>query len=85
MAAITAIQNCGFQLLEHLTYSPDLATSDYYLFPKLKKKLSGCQFAMDDYVTDSVNQFLRVQDFDFYKVGICMLHDRWSKYVKLRS
>ena len=29
----------GFQCLDHPTYSPDLATSDYHLFPGLKKKL----------------------------------------------
>ena len=28
----------GFQCLDHLPYSPDLAPSLYYLFPRLKKK-----------------------------------------------
>jgi len=28
----------GFQCLDHPLYSPDLAPSDYYLFPGLKKK-----------------------------------------------
>jgi len=28
----------GFQCLDHLPYSPDLAPSDYCLFPGLKKK-----------------------------------------------
>jgi len=28
----------GFQFLDHLPYSPDLAPSDYHLFPGLKKK-----------------------------------------------
>ena len=30
-----------FQLVLHPPYSPDLATSDYYLFPNLKKWLAG--------------------------------------------
>jgi histone-lysine N-methyltransferase SETMAR len=30
-----------FQLLEHLPYLPDLAPSDYFLFPKVKKELAG--------------------------------------------
>ena len=34
--ALAAIHDCGFQLVEHLRYSQDLAPSDYYLFPKLK-------------------------------------------------
>ena len=39
----------GFQCLEHSPYSPDLATSDYHLFPGLKKKkqLEGRHFSSD--------------------------------------
>ncbi len=29
------------QLLQHLPYSPDLATTDFFLFPKVKKVLAG--------------------------------------------
>jgi len=29
----------GFQCLDHPPYSPDLAPSDYHLFPGLKKKI----------------------------------------------
>jgi hypothetical protein len=31
----------GFQCLNHPPYSPDLAPSDYHLFPGLKKQLKG--------------------------------------------
>jgi hypothetical protein len=31
----------GFQCLDHPTYSPDLAPSDYHLFPGLQKQLKG--------------------------------------------
>jgi histone-lysine N-methyltransferase SETMAR len=30
-----------FQCLDHPPYSPDLAASDYHLFPGLKKQLKG--------------------------------------------
>ncbi|EFN80260.1 Histone-lysine N-methyltransferase SETMAR, partial [Harpegnathos saltator] len=33
-----------YELLEHPAYSPDLAPSDYYLFPNLKKFLAGKRF-----------------------------------------
>jgi histone-lysine N-methyltransferase SETMAR len=81
--AMAAINECGFEILEHPPYSPDLAPSDYYLFPKLKKKLSGRQFETNDDVIDAVNQFLEDQDADFYKAGIRMLQDRWTKCVHL--
>jgi hypothetical protein len=31
----------NFQCLDHPTYSPDLALSDYHLFPGLKKQWKG--------------------------------------------
>jgi len=37
----------GFQYLDHLPFSPDLAPSDYHLFPGLKKKLKGRHFSSD--------------------------------------
>jgi len=37
----------GFQCLDHPPYSPDLAPSDYQLFPGLKTKLKGRHFSSD--------------------------------------
>ena len=34
----------GFQCLDQAPYSPDLAPSDYHLFPGLKKQLKGHLF-----------------------------------------
>ena len=48
--AMAAIQNCGFQLVNDPPYSPVLAPSVHYLFPKMKKELGGHHFARDDYV-----------------------------------
>jgi len=37
----------GFQCLDHTLYSPDLAPSDYHLFPGLRKQLKGRNFSSD--------------------------------------
>ena len=37
LVAMPAIRDCGFELVDHPPYSPDLAPSDYYLFPIMKK------------------------------------------------
>ena len=37
----------GFQFLVHPPYSPDMAPSDYHLFPGLKKLLKSRQFSSD--------------------------------------
>ena len=35
----------GFQCLDHPPYSPDLAPSNYHLFPVLKKQMKGRHFS----------------------------------------
>jgi histone-lysine N-methyltransferase SETMAR len=37
----------GFLCLDHPPYSPDLAPSDYHLFPGLKKQLHSRHFSSD--------------------------------------
>nr|CAH7746809.1 unnamed protein product [Callosobruchus chinensis] len=36
------------RLLDHAPYSPDLAPSDFHLFPKLKQHLGGQRFSTDE-------------------------------------
>jgi histone-lysine N-methyltransferase SETMAR len=44
----------GFQCLDRPPYSPDLAPSDYQLFPGLKKQLQVRHFSSDTEVIDAV-------------------------------
>ncbi len=37
--ALAGISAGGFDVINHLSYSPDIASSDYYLFSDLKKIL----------------------------------------------
>jgi len=37
----------GFQCFDHPPYSPDVAPSNYHLFPGLKKQLKGRHFSSD--------------------------------------
>ena len=39
--AKAAVCDCGFELVDHPPYSPDLELSDYFLFPNMKKHLAG--------------------------------------------
>ena len=83
--ALAAIHDCGFQLVEHPSYSPDLVLSDYYLFPKLKSYLCGNHLATDDDVIIAVNEYLEDQTSKFYEEGTKKLHDRWTKCVDLEG
>ena len=55
--AMTAASECGFEVLPHPPYSPDIAPSDFYLFPKLKSSLRGTQFGSNEGVIAAVNEY----------------------------
>ena len=78
---MAAIHDCGFKLIEHPPYSPDLAPSDFHLFPKLKTPISGTHFQSDDDAIHAVDDFLNGQEKDFFKSGIEALKHRWQKCI----
>jgi len=57
----------GFQCLDHPPYSPDLAPSDYYLFPGLKKQLKVRHFSSDVEVIAAAETWLDGQSSDFFE------------------
>jgi len=56
----------GFQCLDHPPYSPDLAPSDYHLFPGLKKQLKGRHFLSDAEVIAATETWLDRQPSEFF-------------------
>ena len=42
------INELKYDLLDHPPYSPDLAPSDFYVFPNLKKILAGKRFTSNE-------------------------------------
>lgn len=71
----------GWDVLEHPPYSPDLAPSDYHVFPALKEHLSGQRFENDEEVTEAVNRFLREAGKNWYDTGINKLVVRLQKCI----
>ena len=60
----------GFQYLDHPLYSPDLAPSDYHLFPGLKKKqLKSRHFFSEAEVIAAVETWLDGQPSEFFWVA----------------
>src|SRR5436190_22178427 len=55
--AVAKINELNFELLPHAPYSPDLAPSDYFLFPNLKKWLGGKRFANNEEVESAVDGY----------------------------
>ena len=82
---MAAVRDCGFELVDHPPYSPDLAPSDYFLFPNMQKKhLAGKQYQTDDEVISAVDIF-EDQDDGFYTTGIQALQHWWKKCVGRRE
>ena len=56
----------GFQCLDRPPYSPDVALSDYHLFPRLKEQLKGRHFSSNTKVIPAAESWLDGQPSDFF-------------------
>ena len=83
--AISKVVSCGFELLPHPPYSPDLAPSDYHLFPDMKKQLCGLVFADNEETTAAVLNVLEGFETPFFKEGLKALEKRCEKCVRLNG
>jgi hypothetical protein len=69
-----------FEVLKHLTYSPDLALLDYYLFPNLKgRKCSSIEEAIL-----AMDRWFAAQPKEFFLDGLKTLEQQSHKCVELR-
>lgn len=83
VVAMAKIDEFKFELFPEPLYSPDLAPSNYYLFPNLKKWLGGKKFDNNEEVIDAVNEYFEELDESHYKNGITTLKHRYEKCVRL--
>jgi len=65
-----AVLESGFEEMHHPPYSPDLAPSDYHLFPNLKQHPCGQRFSTDDELKYATEEWLKEQSELFYFTGI---------------
>ena len=66
-------------VLPHPPYSPDLATADFFLFPKLKRMLSGRKYGSRNAVASAVYQCLK----RILKTDYEIAFRKWLKRLKL--
>ena len=77
----TLLEKFKWDILDHLPYSPDLASSDFHLFLQLKKHLNGKKFNYDDEVQEEVMTWFKGQAADLYESGKQKLVPRLNKYM----
>jgi [histone H3]-lysine36 N-dimethyltransferase SETMAR len=83
--SMQAVTECGFELVPHPPYSPDLAPSDFFLFSKLKKHLRGRRFANDCELKAAAESWFETQDKSFFSAGIRQLSERYNKCLAVKG
>ena len=74
----------GFQCLDHPPYSPDLAPSDYNLFPGPKKQMKGRNFSSDAEVIAVAETWLDGKP-EFFLSFLQKLEQQAKKCTELRG
>ena len=83
--SMAKIHELGYELLPHPPYSPDLAPSDYFLFPNLKKWLGGKRFESNNEVISQTNAYFDDLNKSYFSEGIKKLEKRLTKCIELNG
>ena len=83
--AMGAVERNGYELILYPAYSTDLAPSDFFLFPNLKKDSHGCHFRSEEGVMTAVEKWISGKGSDFLSSGLMALEHRWSKCITLEG
>ena len=71
--AMDAVEQNVYKLIPQSAYSPDLAPSDYFLFPNLKKDIHGRHFRSNEEVVAAVEEWVGDKDPGFFSSGLMAL------------
>jgi histone-lysine N-methyltransferase SETMAR len=82
--AMGKLRGMQYELLEHPSYSPDLAPSDFYVFPKLKLFLAGQHFSSNQEAIAAVERYFVDLTKNHYRDGTMALEHRWNKCISLK-
>ena len=82
---MAAVERNGYELIPHPAYSPDLAPSDFFLLPNLKKDIRGLHFRSDEEIVMAVEEWVNGKGPDFFSSGLMALEHRWSKCITLEG
>ena len=83
--AMAKINDLKIKSLPHTPHSPDLASSDYFLFQNLKKWLGDQIFANNEEVESAVNGYFEEIDGSDHKQGIEDIEYCWKKCIELKG
>ena len=77
------LKELRYELVPHAPYSPDLAPSDFFFFPKLKT--SGQKYGSNDEVISATEGYFEDLDKSAYSDGIKSFETRLNKCIQLEG
>ncbi|KAG5323515.1 MOS1T transposase, partial [Pseudoatta argentina] len=77
----TYLETLKWEVLPHPPYSPDVAPSDYHLFPPMAHGLADQHFRSFEKVKNWIDSWIVSKDDQFFRRGIRTLPERWEKIV----
>jgi histone-lysine N-methyltransferase SETMAR len=80
-----ALRKFRWELLSHPPNSPDLAPSDFFLFPKQKECIKGKRWNSIDTLKAVVRNWFNSKDKSFYRKGLQSWKDRMEKYMNIEG
>jgi histone-lysine N-methyltransferase SETMAR len=83
--AMGNLRDMHYEFLEHPPYSPDLAPSDFCLFPKLKIFLTGQCFSSNQEAIAAVEGYFADLTKNHYRDGIMALEHWWNNCISLKG
>ena len=83
--AMDAVEQNGYELIPHPAYSPDLASSNFFLFPNLKEDIRGLHFRSDEEAVTAVKEWVNGKDPEFFSSGLMAVEHCWSKCITLEG
>ena len=83
LLSLLAFENV--KVLNHLPYSPDLSSCDFFLFPRPKKMLSGSKYTSRSSLGSAIYQCLQQIPKEDYLSAFHNWVERLQKYVSVKG
>ena len=71
----------SIKTVPHPPYSPDLAPSDFWLFPKLKENHSGCRYETIEEMKEALTNVIDTLPQEDFHGAFQKLLDRYNKCI----
>jgi hypothetical protein len=83
--AMRKLRDLHYELFEHPPYFPDLAPSDFFLFPELKLFVAGQGFSLNQKVIAALEWYFANRTKNHYRDGMMALEHPWNKCISVKG